>query len=110
MEERSVRDAFNSSAPTTTPSRPRPSPSANVHLTPLTPGLAANFGISEKEGRDVMKTVDTFSAMMTLLKLVKDRGDELPEEDDHFGPAILRLIGEGVEVCHSLSCLKANVL
>jgi hypothetical protein len=66
--------------------------------------------MSEKEGRDIMKTVDTFSAMMTLLKLVKDRGDELPDEDEDFGPAILRLIGEGIGVCHLLSFLKADVL
>jgi hypothetical protein len=103
MEGRSLRDPFNSSTPTTTPSRPRPSTSGNIHHIPLTPRLAAKFEMSEKEGRDVMKTVDTFSAMMRLLKLVKERRDELPEEDEDFGPAILRLIGEEIEVCHFLS-------
>jgi hypothetical protein len=33
--------------------------------------------MSEKEGREVMKTVDTFSTMMKLLKLVKERHDKL---------------------------------
>jgi len=50
-----------------------------------------------------MKTVDTFSAMMKLLKLLKERRDELPEEDEDFVPAILRLISEEIEVCHFLS-------
>jgi hypothetical protein len=98
-----ARDPFNSSTPTTMPSRPSPSTSSNVHHTPLTPRLAAKFGISEKEGRNVMKTVDTFSTMMRLLKWVKERRHELPEEDEAFGPAILRLIGEEIEVCHFLS-------
>ena len=40
---------------------------------------------------------------MKLLKLVKERRDEFPQDDVDFGSAILRLIGEEIEVCHFLA-------
>src|SRR5208282_1433272 len=70
------------------------------------PRLAARFGITEKEGHDEMKTVNKFSTMMKLLKSVSD---ESPMEDEEFGPSILRLITDEIDVS-SLSFLKADVL
>jgi len=46
---------------------------------------------------------EKLSAMMKLLKLVKERRDELPQDDEDYGRAILRLIGGEIEVCHFLS-------
>jgi len=56
-----------------------------------------------------MKSVDKFSSMMRLLKLVSERRHELPNSDEEFGPAILRLIADEIDVS-SPSFLKADVL
>ena len=50
-----------------------------------------------------MKSVDKFSTMLKLLKLVNERRHELPNDDEEFGPAILRLIANEIDVSDVLA-------